>query len=355
MAPQIGTHDISTLLAARFQSAAEFGLDTIAQVLQADIAAHNAVVDELMNELVTDTTDRQRIYGTTTGGEMVEVDEYARSATQRQLPGETTAFPLSLFQFAVGWTEKYFETATPADMAMMTINAQGAHLRMMRRKIMTALFTPTNYTTYDHLVDNISLGVKALVNADGASIPRAPDAATTFDGSTHTHYDAINGLTANALTALVNDVVEHGHGNNVIIAINLADEAAVRALTGFTAYLDARISTPAYNVNVPNRRTDYGDMYNRPIGLFGAAEVWIKPWMIANYAFAWDAGSPLKPLVRRQRPQSRLRGLRVASVLNNYPLVAQHLEAEFGFGVWTRTNGAILYFGSGTYATPTIA
>jgi hypothetical protein len=30
------------------------------------------------------------------------------------------------------------------------------------------------------------------------------------------------------------------------------------------------------------------------------------------------------------------------------------MEAEFGVGVWTRTNGAMLYFGGTSYTDPTI-
>jgi hypothetical protein len=37
-----------------------------------------------------------------------------------------------------------------------------------------------------------------------------------------------------------------------------------------------------------------------------------------------------------------------------YPLRAQTLEAEFGVGVWTRTNGAVLYVGGTSYVIPTI-
>jgi len=86
-----GTYDINDLLAVRFQSAAEFGLDTIRQTLEADIAAHNAIVMQMVSELCEVTTDRQRIYGTSAGGEMVEVDEYGRSQTQAPVTGASVA------------------------------------------------------------------------------------------------------------------------------------------------------------------------------------------------------------------------------------------------------------------------
>lgn len=347
-----GTHDISTLLATRFASAAEFGLDTIQRVLAADLAAHNAIMQEMVSDLCEVTTDRQRKYGTSISGEMVEVDEYGRAQTQVAKPGATVGFPLKLFQFNIGWTEKWAQTHTPADMATAMQNAQKAHARAITRDIKRAIFGATNYTFNDFLVDKIDLSVKRLVNADSANIPDGPN-GETFDGSTHTHYNANATLTAAALTANIEDVVEHGHGSQVRLAISRTDEAAVRLLTGFEAYTDPRMIWRA--TDTPGKTLDISRLDNRAIGIFKSAEVWVKPWGIANYSVAWDAGSAEKPLAFRQRDNTALQGLRIAATLSTFPLVAQYMEAEFGVGVWTRTNGAILYFASGTWADPTIS
>lgn len=347
-----GTHDISTLLATRYQSAADFGQDKIAAVLAADVAAHNAIMMEMVSDICEVTTDRQRRYGTSISGEMVEVDEYGRAQTQVAKPGATVGFPLRLNQFAIGWTEKWMQTHTPADMAIATQNAQKAHMRAVVRDIKRALYGATNYTFYDHLVDNVELAVKRLVNADSANIPDGPN-GETFDGSTHTHYNANATLTAAALQANVEDVIEHGHGSMVRLAIARADETAVRALSGFTAYPDPRIIYRA--TDTPGQTVDISRLDNRAIGIFNGAEVWVKPWAIASYHFAWDAGATDKPLAFRQRESAALQGLRIAATLNTYPLVAQYMEVEYGIGVWTRTNGAILYSASGTWADPTIS
>ncbi len=347
-----GTHDISTLLAARFQSAAAYGLDTIQRVLDADMAAHNQIVQSMVSDLCEISTDRQRKYGTSVSGEMVEVDEYGRAQTQVAKPGATVGFPLQLFQFNIGWTEKWFETHTPADMATATQNAQKAHMRGIQKAIKKALYASTNYTFNDFLIDKVDLAVKRLVNADNANIPDGPN-GETFDGATHDHYNANATLTADALKASINDVIEHGHGANVRVAISRTDETAVSALTGFKAYSDPRL---IYRVtDTPAQSLDITRLDNRAIGIFEGAEVWVKSWGIANYALAWDAGAPEKPLVFRQREATSLQGLRIASTLRTYPLVAQYMEAEFGIGVWSRTNGSILYFASGTWADPTIS
>ncbi len=351
MATSVGTLDINALLATKFTTAAEYGLDTIQTILNADLAAHNAIVQEMVSDLCEPTTDRQRIYGTSINGEMIEVDEYGRAPTQKALPGETCGFPLRLFQYAIGWTDKWFETATPADMAVAVLAAEKAHLKAVQREIKKALFLSANYTYVDYLIDKVSLACKRLVNADSAAIPEGPS-GEAFDGAAHTHYNAEAALTAANLLLNASDVVEHGHGSSIKVAISATNEAAVRALAGFTAYVDPRMVYRA--TDTPGQVLDISRMDNRAIGLFGVAEVWVKPWAIANYAFAWDAGDPRKPLAFRQRTQQSLQGLRVAAENRAFPLLARYMEAEYGIAVWTRTNGAVHYFAGGAYVDPTI-
>jgi hypothetical protein len=57
---------------------------------------------------------------------------------------------------------------------------------------------------------------------------------------------------------------------------------------------------------------------------------------------------------RRQRAGAAVTGLRIAAELDAYPLHAQYMEAEYGLGVWTRTNGAVLYVGNTTWADPSL-
>lgn len=348
-----GTHDISTLLATGFQSAVEFGLDTIEQVLAADVAAHNQIVLDMVSGLAEPTTYRQRRYGTSISGEMVEVDEYGRAQTQTARPGSTVGFPMKMFQFALGWTEKWFQNHTPADMAIAVQNAQKAHLRRVQTEIKKAIFLSSNYTWTDFLVDNVELPVKRLINADSASIPDGPH-GETFDGSSHTHYLARAGgsLAASDVKSAVNTVVEHGHGSGVKIAISRTDEDTWRTLLGTGGlYPDPRIVFRA--TDTPGQTLDVTRLDNRAIGVYQGAEVWVKPWAIANYAFIWDMDGP-KPLVYRQRSATSLQGLRIASTLSTFPLVAEYMEAEFGVAVYERSNGAILYYGDTSYADPSL-
>jgi len=350
---QVGTYTLADLLAARFASANEFGMNTIVEVLTNDLAAHNAIVSEMLTGLAEFTTDTQSIYGSGSAGEMIEVDEFGRSETQKIAPGSTVGFPLRLFQYGVGWTAKFMESATPADIAQQQLAAEQAHMKAIRRDIKRALFGATNYTWNDFLINNVAIGVKRLLNADSAAIPDAPD-GSAFTVSTHSHYNGSAALDVAAVNAGITDLIEHGHGARVMIAIAPADVTAFTALTGFIAAVPQYVQTPAYNVTIPTVRTDLGNQYNRLLGYFGAAEVWVKPWAIANYLFIWDAAAAGKPLKFRQRTATSLQGLRIAAELPTYPLYAKYFEAEYGLGVWTRTNGVAVYFANATFASPTI-
>src|SRR5919109_1324217 len=210
MATNTGTYDISSLLRVTFQTAEEFGLDKVNDALERDRAAWNALVVEMLSDMAELTTDRQRAYGTSVAGEMLEVDEYGLAPTQKAKPGVTVGFPLRLFQYNIGWTAKYLQVATPADLATQQLAAEKAHWREIQRQIKKAIYGSSNYTMRDHLIDNVELAVKRFVNGDGAGIPDGPN-GETFDGAAHTHYDAFNGWSASELTEAINSVIEHGH------------------------------------------------------------------------------------------------------------------------------------------------
>ena len=352
-----GTLGIDDLIANKFQSVAEFGENTIAEVLQRDLANHNVIMRDMLAPLADTTTDRQRIQGTSQSGEMIEADEYSRGPTQKETPGQTVGFPIKRYQYAIGWTRDYMLTRTPADIATAQITVQSAQVRRTIFELKKALFSPTNYTHVDMLIDGISFPIKALVNADGAGIPNGPN-GETFNGATHTHYLGSATLTTGAVDSALNTVVEHGHGTDVRIHISKGNEAAFRALTGFVAFPEPQL-VPGGGATgfIPAPGTpslDISRLDNRAIGRYNGATVWVKPWMIDNYLFVAAYGGAARPFAFRERTEAALRGLRIAGEIDTFPLRAQYMQVEFGIGVWNRTNGAVLQFNNATYTAPTI-
>lgn len=352
MAKLTGTYDVSSLLAAVNSSAVEFGIDNIAAILAADNAAFSEQVTDALSDLAATSADRQRVVGTSIGGDMMEVDEYGQGPTQKDIPSYFLGFPLRKFQFPIGWTVQWEKNASAADYAIKNAAAQGADLRRTRYELQKAIYTPTSYTFKDHLVDNATLSVKAAVNADSLAIANGPN-GETFDGSTHTHYDGNATLTAAAIQAQINDVAEHRNGATIRIYINQTNATAFAALTGFVPLQVPYVTINSAANQIANPRLDITRLDNRLIGWFGAAEVWTKPWAVANYSVAADVSAPQKPLLRRVEKADR--GLHIAAQVDIHPLRAQYSEHFFGFGVYNRVAIHVLKFDNASYSAPTLS
>lgn len=347
---QVGVLSIADLLAVRFLSAVKFGLDTIQASLEADMQIHNALMTDMVGTFAEVSNDRHRLYGI--GGTVrgSQVDEFGRAHTQKNTTGSEVGFPLRRFQYAIGWTADYLNMKTPADLAQTQLAVQNGHALDIRSQLQSAIYGATNYDFKDFLVDGFTIKAKRFLNADGADIPVGPN-GETFNGSTHTHYLANATLDDTSAAALIATVVEHHQDGEPRVFINVADEAAWRALTNFKPYVDSRLTLNA-NANQPNMRLNPFRTNNRPIGLYGAAEVWVKPWAVSGYAVCMDVSPRAgKPLVARVRDGNAIT-LKTAAQIVLFPLQADYMNSEFGFGVWTRTNGAVLDHGHVSYTEP---
>lgn len=356
-----GTLSVLDALASSQQSVIEIGENAIYAQVAAALAAHNAVVDELMAAFVAPTMDVRRGYGGTASMQMDEIDEFGRPDAQKIVAGALLDFPLRKYGISVQWTKDALEVITGQEFAAQLTAAQDADLTTFQREIKRALFRSANYTTVDRLVNNATLSVKRLLNADGTAIPLGPN-GESFNGATHTHYLYTAGvaLAAADITALVETVIEHHPAGTPRIWINRAQETAIRGITGFTPYLDARIVAGGGTTGVvATQSLSSMDLNNREIGLFSAggisAVVTVKPWIPSGYLLAWVDGAP-EPLVRRMRRADRA-ALRIVAEEETHPLRARTLEREHGFGVWNRTNGAVLFVdagAAGAYVDPTL-
>lgn len=354
-----GTHTIADLSANAFAGTTieEFGVENLNTAIQNDLEVHNRRSQEMVGTLCDISTERSTIYGTSNGIRSFKKDQFTRGPTQKISLGSKVEFPLDGNQVAVGWTADFLRRATVQDVAKRTIAARQAHLAQIQQDIKEALFGPTNYTWFDRLTDGLDLGVKRLLNADGGAIPSGPN-GEAFDAATHSHYDgfAWAGATAqaraDAVAALVQDVVEHGHGDDVRIYINRAQETDFRALPGFDKLPPPNIVVGA-NESRGVGTLDISVADNRLIGYFNGFPVWTRPWIPANYTFAFSAGDPRKPLRFRVSAVRGEQGLFIAGQIITHPLQAEYMEFFHGVGGFTRTNGAILYLGGTTYAAPT--
>jgi len=327
---------------------------TLYQQLSIFLEAHNHIMDTFSEDLMEPTTERFLTYGSNDETQMIDGDEMSRPEVQKVTVNPTMmGFPLRIRQVAYGVTQLFMETKTIGDLEQVVTACTDADLRDRLATIRATLFNPLNNLTYrDRFVDNITLPLRALLNADGTYIP--PDYyGNTFNPNTHTHYLGTSSFANADLHSLVDTVVEHFNTGSLRVYINHANESTIRGFADFLPYWDARVTPSIQMTNALQTPLDVLNIYNRPIGIFGAAEIWTKPWVAANYAFAFNTNAP-KPLRMRTRPTAGVnRGqLRIAAQLSMYPLMATYMEREYGIGVYNRQNGACLYMGGSSYTAP---
>lgn len=361
MATPYGTLGALSLLSNNFQSVYEIGEERAYQSIATALDAHNRIVAEQVGEYCEVGTDVLRVYGTAQTMGMDEIDEYGTPDAQSILPGVLCGFPMRRFGGSLQWTLTYFRRATGDEIAGQVTGLMDADAQLVIKQIKRAIYLPTNYSYRDRLAKpsaQIDIPVKAFVNGDGAGLPSGPN-GEIFNGSTHNHYlgAATGGTLVDAdLQGLLNTVLEHYASGEARIVINQSQEAAVRGIgANFQPYYDSSVNVGA-NITYGKGVLDAIQIYNRPIGTYRGAEVWVKPWAIANYIFAYLRGAP-KPLFWRN--PSYIQGA-VASTLGlefedeEHPLRARTYAREFGLGVWNRTNGAVLDVAHTTYTAPTI-
>ena len=348
-----GTYLIGDLLTNQQTTVADLNEADLAAALQRELDAHNALMDDFVTGLADPTTERIQMVGAGETTEFMEADELARVPTQKPAVGANLGFPMLKYDYATGWTQSYFEMATVSDFARKAIEAQKSDRDNVLRQAKRALYLSANYSiTDEYQAPAVSLAVKRLANADSFAIPQSPN-GQSFTASSHQHYTAEATLSAAGLLAAVTNVAEHFNGAQLEIDINSADEATVRALSGFKEFVESRIQLGTGQVATP--RLDVTNIGNRAIGIFNGAMVWVKPWAIANYALVRVTDGAQKPLAYRQPVEPRRRGLRLMANLATHPLHADYFSRMFGFGVQNRVAAAVHYFANGTFADPTIS
>ncbi len=344
-----GTYSLNELTQITRVTINEFGRDAILASIQLDLAAYSRRMLELNSAFATPTTEREEAQGVTGNSKAQRVDEVGRVTTKLNDAPPKVGYPIETSQYAVGWTAEYLLTATPAQMALMTIDAERAMLQEHIAGIRAALLNPVNYTHNGYVDDKTTTDVKALFNNDG-QVPERSPSLNTFDG-THSHYLASATLTVPAITALITTIAEHTVNAQLVIYINTGDAYAWTQLAGFAPFIDARV-TSATTVTVANGGLDFANQAERDIGYFLGAVVRTRGWMPVGYALCLDAGASNKVLRMRQPRQAARQGLRMYSDVMIFPLQAEFFVEQFGYGVYNRGAAAVLQYTSGTYTVP---
>jgi hypothetical protein len=343
-----------TLAYARNTTVAQFGMDRAFDAIETALEAHNEQVDEMLKLLAEPSTDQLRAYGGPDSMAMEELDEFGTPQAQKVTAGVNVGFPCKRYGAGLQWTRLWFRNKMASELAAQVTGLMDADFKLIQRELKKSLFLSANYTFIDRLhPKKLSLPVKRLVNADSQAIPLAPD-GTSFTASTHTHYLGYgsSSYAAADLTAGIATVNEHFLSGEVMVLINVAQEIATRAFTGFTALLPGSI-IPSVNSNQVRGTLDVYNTTNRWIGDFNGSPVWVKPWIPSGYVLFLHIGAEDKVLVNRTIQEGS--GLELMYELDEYPLYSKSMDREIGFGVWNRVGAAVLDIAHSTYNDPTIS
>lgn len=349
-----GTNTTLDTLASSYQSVAKFGLDQAFDAIEDLYEKNNAIVKEEIADLCDVTTDRLRRAGTPDVATSQELSELGTPNPQKVQAGAAVGFPLRKFGGAWQGSFQYLNTVTGNKLAADAVGIMTADLRRIQQRIRLALYSPLNYTFDDFLVDHliqIPLPIKALANADTMGLPVGPNGETFTN---HNHYLArVGGSVAQSdYDGLVDTVMEHFNAGTPILEINRADEAFVRTFTGFAPLTDIRVHQPLtalYGL----QPLDVTNTYNRQVGIYRGAEVWVKPRALAGYPICWIRGQK-PPLVMRE-PDFAQTGMHIEYEGISHPLMSKIWTRFFDISVWNRVNAAVLdTTHTGTYVMPTI-
>lgn len=330
-------------------------IEAVATAFRNALAVHNGLVSGMLSDLVTFTDQAELPFPGVDRALIQELDEWGAADASKVATTGQVGFPFRIYGGTLQWTNSFLERAKARELAIQLDGFAAEDLNVLRRNIATALFNPTNNASYtDRLITKKTYALKALLNGDGQAIPISPN-GTSFDGSTHTHYHASATLTANYLQGLIDTVVEHGVDGQIVVYISKADEATVRGLSGFKEYLDARV-TVVGAAQIGNQKLDVKNPDNRAIGVFGGAEIWVKPWIPANYQTVLDIGGGIKPLAMRTRTgdMSGSASFRWFAEHSHHPLHAEHAGREYGIAAYGRYKAACGRSNNASYAAPTI-
>lgn len=362
-----GTYSLLDTLATKdSQSVWDYGLDRMWDNIRDLNEVHNEQVAEMFTLFMSRNQSRIDRYGNDVAeGEFIQVAEDGVTDAQiTEVAGYDIGYPLRDYEFKTQWTKRYLQRATPAQLTEKVVAMQNADVRRIKLDMLFALHHGANYSFMDALVDKVTLPVKALLNADGQSIPR-DEFGTAFNGATHTHYLGRAGAAVAAvdIQAGVNTVAEHALAENaeVTIVINNAQAPTITAMTANFDPLAPPLLAPGPGssevIVAGGAKTNPYQTKNRLLGVWdGYVYIWVKPWALPGYIYfiLTGGGDGQKILRMREDELADYRGLRQVEN-DGYPLGFQGWAREFGIGVQNRAGAAILYTGGNTYVEPSLS
>ncbi len=302
------------------------------------------------------TEDHIERYYLPGGGRLQRLGENTQAAAVKASGYWDVAYPLEEFgaQIAGSRVGLAYTTLQQLNRHLQTVDIQ--NVNTLRFEMLKAIFNNTARTFVDPLKGSLTVRPLALAS-DSVLYPPVLGSETE---ATDTHHlesgyaaSAISD-TNNPLVTIYDEIIEHfgtmTGGEEVVVFINNAQTAKIKALTDFDEVIDNNIRAGA-SISVPQ------NLPNVPGKIIGRGSgVWVVEWrwMPANYMFGMHLEAPAPLKMRVDTAVSGLpRGLNLVSTSDTHPFQTAHYSHRFGIGVGNRLNGCVLELGTGgSYSIP---
>jgi hypothetical protein len=319
-------------------------------------ARHNTNVGNIIRRFVDDTTtDIETYYETPGGGMMQETNRLSRPGAVKTYGRYNVGFPIRDARDQIAGDDITFAYLTLAQLQRQVTNIFIRHLNWVRFHILRALFNNANETFFDEFLQR-EITVRRLANTDGTIYAPNLNAETGTDDN---HY-LVSGYLSSAISntnnpfiTLRDEITEHSGDGNIVVFINPAQSAVVKALADFVGYTDPMIRLPTDSTVITGAAPD-----GLPGTVIGrVSSVWVVEWTTipADYMVALDISQP-PPLRKRIDIATNIQGrgqLALIARQQEFPLEESFWRDRHGYGVGNRLGTAIMQFkASGTYDIP---
>jgi hypothetical protein len=319
------------------------------------MSAYNETTNEMLSLFAEPVSTHQIRYKSPVAAYLEALDEHGRARPMKSVGHYDVAFPLFKAGSAFGMTRDVRVKMTVQEANNQLAMMLDADRRFIRRQILSALFSNTNFTFPDEMYGNLTC--LPLANNDGQQYfvwagSEAPASANAFMFQAAAIAD---GASTNPLPAIWSQLVqspENSGGDDVVLLCASSLIAPIKALADFTLFpIDPNIVQPTtirqlqgeLDIPVPGR------IHGKAHGM------WIVEWtaLPAGYAIAVTDGGP-RPLGVREPVELELRGFQAVADRNDHPYFERQFERRIGFSAYNRVGAVILQAGIGgtQYAIP---
>jgi hypothetical protein len=335
------------------------GQDVVLERTMDIIQRHNAAMAEYERIFVErDTIDPTILYYVTVGGRMEKISDITQPKAVKVAGNYTVGFPIEEFGAKIAGNR--------VQMAYMSAALYGRHIASIlnsdvnerRFNILKPLFNNAPPAFNDQKYGTVTL--YPLANGDTTYYPPTveSDVAATANHYLNANYattaisDANNPIEP-MITLLESRFGLTATGSNIVVFMNNAQVAKVKALTDFYPFENRFVNfgdTISVASNIP------GNLPGVPFGTYDGRCI-LQRWdrIPAAYMVAMNLDQP-PPLMRRvDRPESGLRpGLNLIQERVDEPLRDAWWSNRYGYAVGNRLNAVVIFIDAGgAYVIPT--